>query len=216
MLLDGEWIDRPDRLQGRGDPFRFDLERLEVEVEHRGGLGQLVERALPLGLDPLHDQGALGAGLGHAEFEAVVLLAHSRHGTSHVGHVGLDDCEPGVGRLQRSLRLTGRRLECDQLPGALVAAALPFDALGLEPQGVGIEAGDLLGARASRQLRLPDHALAAGCRLAGRPEPGSDVCLLHLPLRTRLARLLQLGLQLGELGAAGDEGLVEPPSRTAR
>ena len=55
VLLDRERVDRADGLERADDSGRLGLQRLQVEVEHRRLLDQLVERPAPLGLDPLHD-----------------------------------------------------------------------------------------------------------------------------------------------------------------
>jgi len=55
VLLDRQRIDRADRFERRHDPPRLGLQGVEVEVEQRRGLDQLLERPVPFVLDPLDD-----------------------------------------------------------------------------------------------------------------------------------------------------------------
>src|SRR5688500_9978985 len=91
VLLDGECIDRADRLERRDDARRLRLERLEVEVEQREPCEQLVERPAPFGLDALGDAPTEPCSLGQPDLEAVVLFAQR--------------FELDADRLQRRLRL---------------------------------------------------------------------------------------------------------------
>jgi hypothetical protein len=66
VLLDREGIDRAELLELPPQLGGFDAQRVVVEV-HRGHLGDhLLERALPLGLEPLANRGSAPGELREA------------------------------------------------------------------------------------------------------------------------------------------------------
>ena len=214
MLLDGERVDRADGLERADDARGLRLQRLEVEVEQRRLLDQLLERPAPLGLDPLHDAPAGAGGFGEPHLQAVALLAARRR------------APPAPRRLRArpsSARPRPRRapssasplaaLELVQRHLALGARFPPLGLLARQRGGIGLELRQLAAERLHRALGLLARGRGALQPLLGRPEPAGDVGFLHLPVHPLLARRLLLGLQLAQPAAPAAELLVEPAPR---
>ena len=201
VLLHGERVHRSDRLERVHDPFGFQLERLEIEVEQLRRFEQHVERPLPLGFDALDDPPALRRGFGHIELQAVVFFAHRLGRAADVGQFGFLGRERGFGGLQGRFGLDCGRFERGELLALLVESGLPQCPLLFERGAVGIESRDFLGAGAAGRFGVGDDLLGAFDGGARRPQPSADMRFLHLPLRSHVARPFLFALQCGQAGA---------------
>ena len=126
VFLHGQCVHRTDGLEGFGDPRRFRLQGLEVEVEHRRAFQQLIEGPVPLGFDPLHDAAATAGRLGEPYLECVALLVRGFQRAARLHDFLLGGGERPLRVRQGRFRVGGRVLQLMQRHLALRAGFAPF------------------------------------------------------------------------------------------
>ena len=175
----------------------FGLERLQVEVEQRGAFHQLIEGAVPLGLDPLDDAPAGAGGLGEPDLEHVALLVARLQRRARLDHLALRRGERRLGARASAASASALALSsrCSAISRS-ARASRHSPCWRISDGLVGVELGQLARQRLARRLRLGAHRLGARQPLLGRSQPAGDVRLLHLPVDPLLPGRLLLALQL--------------------
>ena len=157
VLLDRERVYGTDGLERADDAGRLRLERLEIEVQQRRLLDELVERPVPLGLDSLDDAAAGARGLREPHLQAVALLAAGIERAPRRRDLALDAEKCGFGRGELGVGVGARGLELLHCDLPLRPALAPLSLLGCDRRGVGLEPGQLAGQGQAGALGLHPH-----------------------------------------------------------
>ena len=192
VLLHRQRVHRADRLQRADDARGLGFERLEVQVERRGLLHELLERPPPFRLDALEDAAPGAGGLREPDLEAVALLARGVQRAPRAGHLALRAGQRRLRIGQLGIGVGARGLELLERYLALGPRLAPLGLLRRERRGVGLELGQLAAQGQRDALGLVARRAGPLQAVLRRAEPAGHVRLLHLPVHPLLARGLLL------------------------